>query len=67
MKRISWIAAMMLIIGFNIPGSDAAPASESSVTFAACQPDNCVTVNGCSIQCARCARGTEDGGVCEWP
>jgi len=63
-KRLTWIAAMLLLtLAFERPPVEAAPPS-----FLECEAKECLTINGCSIQCSHC----EDvpgqiKGVCAWP
>lgn len=64
MKKQLWIAALSVItLGLGL-----APLTHSANAMNACEPNDCLTVNGCSIECARCRQSeTLQSGTCEWP
>lgn len=57
---------------FLIVASASLSASANTATEAEmiglCEPDACLTVNGCSITCQCCdTDGVEPWGTCTWP
>lgn len=67
MKRVAWIVAMIAITVAMMGRAGTAEAREAAAPRRVCEPVHCVTINGCSIQCAHCDWDTEDGGTCQWP
>jgi hypothetical protein len=58
----------MCLVAIVFGGPQASGSEQVTVLTGgeACEPDHCVTVNGCSIQCARCNKDGDEA-FCEWP
>jgi hypothetical protein len=55
MKRLLFILAMLIVTAVL-----AASSPTSTRGFAACVEKDCVTINGCSIECNACAGSGHD-------
>lgn len=59
MKRLLYTGAILIVSGFLYASS-----GSSSEPFAGCTEEDCVTINGCEIECNECA-GSGHDRVCE--